>query len=153
MNLNKNQTRKKNILKVKLKVSAGRSSPRASSLQSLALCNLVIYGQKRGQRGKGSFSRMVGDWGPTFHSWLPPPKLVSTISLHSNAQGHILSQGQRRQTHCCQDSFSLIWAQLRSRSMTPTPGSESPLTPNCDYGEGLGLGAAVLGGSNSAQGL
>lgn len=53
MNLNENQTSKKNILKAKLKVSAGRSSPRASSLQPLALCNLVIYGQERGAEREG----------------------------------------------------------------------------------------------------
>lgn len=89
-----------------------------------------------GQRGKGSPSRTVEDWGPTFHSRLPPPKLVSTISVHSNAQGHILSQGQRRQTHCCQDCFSLIRAQLRSRSTTPLLAQKAPQHQTVTMGRG-----------------
>lgn len=65
----------------------------------------------------------MGAWGPIFHSLLPPPKLILPIPVHD----HILTQ-ERKETDlllsepCC----SQTQAQLRSRSATPTPGSEGP---------------------------
>lgn len=140
--------------------SQTQSACRSEAALGPPVCNLSFFAtchlrtRTWGTERKGLSSRSVGDLGSTFHSLLPSPKPVSPISVHSNAHSHILSE-KTKETNLLllEPCFLDPQAQLRSRSTTRAPGSESPSAPYSDTGEGLGPGAAVPSGSSSAQEL
>lgn len=67
---------------------------------------------------------------PTICCLLPSPFSPSVSATTS------CPRRERRQTCCCQNRFSQTQARLRSRSVTPTPGSEGPSHHTVTLGRG-----------------